>query len=119
MTAYGEYAIIRHIKIDRKKDGRDDTPTVQTKVRTKKNKTQGGTVKNKKALRLFGAALKTTRRQTMTITNELIYTVQNAKSPEEFVKIAKDNDAIISIENAKMLFMAIQAAHKNKAKHTA
>ena len=45
----------------------------------------------------------------MTITNELIYTVQNAKCPEDFVKIAKDNDAIISIENAKMLFMAIQA----------
>ena len=55
----------------------------------------------------------------MTITNELIYTVLNATCPEDFVKIAKDNDANISIENAKMLFMAIQAAHESKAKHTA
>ena len=55
----------------------------------------------------------------MTITNELIYTVMNATCPEDFVKIAKENDADISIENAKILFMAIQAAHASKAKHTA
>lgn len=50
----------------------------------------------------------------MTITNELIYTVQNAKSPEEILRIAKECDAPITIENAKMVFMAIQAAHQNK-----
>ena len=50
----------------------------------------------------------------MTITNELIYTVKNAESPEELFKIARDNDAPITIENAKMIFMAIQAAHQNK-----
>ena len=50
----------------------------------------------------------------MTITNELIYTVKNAESPEEILKIARACDAPITIENAKMVFMAIQAAHKNK-----
>lgn len=47
----------------------------------------------------------------MEITSELIDKVKNAESPEELLQIAKENDANISIEDAKMIF---SATHGNK-----
>ena len=50
----------------------------------------------------------------MEITTELINMVKNAESPEEILKIAQENDAPITLENAKMIFMTLQNSNKNK-----
>ncbi len=45
----------------------------------------------------------------MEITSELMKKVKKAESPEEIQKIASENNAEISLENAKMIFAALQA----------
>lgn len=43
----------------------------------------------------------------MDITSELINKVRNAESPEELLEIAKENDAFISLKDAKMIYSAL------------
>ena len=45
----------------------------------------------------------------MEITSELMKKVRKAETPEEIQKIAKENNADISLESAKMIFATLQA----------
>ncbi len=48
----------------------------------------------------------------MEITSELMNKVRNAESPEEILKIAKENFAFISIDDAKMIYEALNGGNK-------
>lgn len=45
----------------------------------------------------------------MDITSELMDKVRNAESPEELLEIAKENDANISLTDAKMIFSVLNS----------
>ena len=45
----------------------------------------------------------------MEITSELMDKVRNAESPEELLKIAKENFAFISLEDAKMIYSVLHS----------
>lgn len=45
----------------------------------------------------------------MDITSELMDKVRNAKSPEELLEIAKENDADISIADAQMIYSVLHS----------
>lgn len=45
----------------------------------------------------------------MEITSELMKKIKNAESPEEIMEIAKENDAEITLENAQMIYTALNA----------
>lgn len=50
----------------------------------------------------------------MEITSELMNKIKKAQTPEELLQVAKENDANISLEDAKMIFSIIQNSKKKK-----
>lgn len=48
----------------------------------------------------------------MEITSELMNKVRNAESPEEILKIAKENFAFISLDDAKMIYDTLHGNDK-------
>jgi len=48
----------------------------------------------------------------MEITSELMDKVRNAESPEELLKIARENDANISLADAQMIYSVLNSKKK-------